>query len=142
MTLLLPHDCTAQMHRHAQATYPHECCGLLVGRLVNGDRRVERIVEMENVEPVRAHDRFAIDPLAHLRVERELRGTDASVLGFYHSHPDHPCRPSATDFEFASLWPDHAFLIVEVREREAVAQRSWVVPVGGAAFVEEPVEDV
>jgi len=86
------------------------------------------------------HDRFLLDPTVHARTYRELRGTGQDVVGYYHSHPDHPCRPSQTDFQFASLWPDHTFLIVEVRERKAVAHRSWMVPDGGDSFVEEAVE--
>ena len=139
-TVHVPADVVDQMYRHAQATYPYEACGILIGSAVNGARRVVRIVETENVEPSRQHDRFLMDPKAVLQAEREVRGTDEAVLGFYHSHPDHPCEPSQTDFAFASLWPDHAFLIVEVRDREAVACRSWVVHDAAEWFEEEPVE--
>lgn len=142
MALRMSRAVASRMHRHAQAEYPRECCGILVGRLDNGHRRVERIVEADNVEPTRVHDRFVLDPRTLFEVDRETRGTEAAIVGFYHSHPDHPCRPSATDFQFAADWPDHAFLIVEVREHVAVGCRSWVVPDGGTAFVEEPVEIV
>lgn len=141
MALVLPPTVTSQMYAHAQAEYPLEACGILVGQLANGDRRVARAVETANVEPVRGHDRFVMDTRALLRVDRETRGTAEAVVGFYHSHPDHPCEPSPTDFTFASLWPDHAFLIIEVRERVAVACRSWVVADGADWFVEEPVEE-
>ena len=139
MDVFIPDGLVDQMYRHAQATYPHEACGILVGRLETGSRRVERIVETTNVEPTRQHDRFLLDPQSLMQTMRETRGTDQTILGYYHSHPDHPAKPSATDFQFASDWPDHAFVIVEVRERVAVACRSWMVPDGADGFVEETV---
>ena len=128
------------MFRHAQAEYPREACGILVGCLDNGSRRITRTVETTNVEPTRVHDRFLMDPQGLLRTIKATRGTEEDVVGYYHSHPDHPPRPSATDLQFASDWPDHAFLIVEVRDHLAIGCRSWVVPDGGDGFVEEPVE--
>ena len=140
MSLVLPAAVASRLFRHAQAEYPREACGILVGRLDNGYRRITRTVETANVEPSRVHDRFLMDPQGLLRTIKSTRGTEDDVLGYYHSHPDHPPRPSPTDLQFASDWPDHAFLIVEVREHLAVDCRSWVVPEGADAFVEEPVE--
>lgn len=140
MVLTLPAAVASAMYLHAQAEYPREACGILVGCLEDGYRRVGRIVETANVEPTRVHDRFLMDPQSLLRTMKETRGSGEDVVGYYHSHPDHPPRPSATDLQFATGWPDHAFLIVEVREHLAIDCRSWVVPEGGTAFVEEAVE--
>ena len=140
MQLTLPAALASRMFRHAQADYPREACGILVGRVEDGRRRITRTVETANVEPTRVHDRFLMDPQGLFRTIKQTRGTPEDIVGYYHSHPDHPPRPSATDLQFASDWPDHAFLIVEVRDHLAIGCRSWVVPEGGDAFVEEPVE--
>ncbi len=140
MTLVLSQAVIDQMYRHAQADYPREACGILVGRMENGHRQVAHIVETPNIEPTRQRDRFVMDPQVLLRVFKDTRGSDQAVVGYYHSHPDHPCEPSPTDFQFAADWADHAFLIVEVRDQVAVRCRSWVVADGADWFEEEPVE--
>lgn len=140
MALQLSAALASRIYRHAQEDYPREACGILVGRREGGDRRVSAITPGANVEPTRVHDRFLLDPRTLLRVMRETRGTDTGVIGYYHSHPDHPSRPSQTDYQFASEWADHAFLIVEVRDHLAVECQSWVVSNGAAWFEEEPVE--
>jgi len=140
MTVVLPEALQARMFAHAEADYPHECCGILVGRAADERRVIEDLVEAANVREDRRADRFELDPKTLLRVTRELRGTGQDVVGYYHSHPDHPAEPSATDLEFGALWPEHAFVIVEVRSRKSVRARSWVVPDGGDAFIEELIE--
>ncbi|GAA0591314.1 M67 family metallopeptidase [Caenispirillum bisanense] len=89
----------------AAAAYPHEGCGLLAGVEEEEEEgvagRVTRVVAAANVAP-RAHDRFEIDPRAHLDLMKALRGTAERLLGHWHSHPDHPPTPSATDL--AQAW--------------------------------------
>ncbi|MFQ5915899.1 MAG: M67 family metallopeptidase, partial [Nitrospinota bacterium] len=110
------------MKRHAGRDYPYECCGFLVGRAeqagasVRGDRKVviEEALPTENMNRERAHDRYEIHPLAYKRLEDSLTGTGREILGFYHSHPDHPSRPSVTDLEFFGGWPGYIYVIVGV----------------------------
>jgi proteasome lid subunit RPN8/RPN11 len=111
---------------HAAATYPYEGCGLLIGYQAEDGARVTRALPCPNVAPqeTRTH-RFVIDPRAVLNVRRSLRGTSESVVGFFHSHPDVPAAPSATDMEYIRLWPETVWLIVPVARGEATAPRAW-----------------
>ena len=106
----------AQIVAIAERAYPEECCGLLVGRdAADGRIVVTRIVESRNVRTDRARDRFEIDPQVRITIEREWRASAERVVGHYHSHPDHPARPSATDLELA-FEPSLVWLIVGVAD--------------------------
>src|SRR4051812_3616278 len=101
--LIVPPPLLDRIRRHAMQTYPNECCGVLIGRdLVNGPRIVDELIETENVadEPERSR-RFTIDPKQLIDAERRAAETNRAVIGFYHSHPDHPARPSERDREDA-----------------------------------------
>ena len=118
--VLTPHQLAAIV-RHAEAAYPNEACGLLVGRRrARGVLRVGRVAESENVAKGRRRDSFEIDPALRFEVERELRETGGEIVGHYHSHPDHPARPSARDLAQA-YEPEFAWLIVGVAAGEASA---------------------
>lgn len=104
----------------AEATYPEECCGLLIGRGGGGQALVVSDVEpTRNVAPCRRHDRFEVDPQARFDLMRRLSGRDERIVGHYHSHPDHPALPSARDLEMA-FEPDLIWLIVSVIRGRAV----------------------
>jgi proteasome lid subunit RPN8/RPN11 len=106
----------AQIVAIAERTYPEECCGLLVGHdAADGRIVVARIVESRNIRSDRARDRFEIDPQVRITVERELRTSAERVVGHYHSHPDHPARPSPTDLDMA-FEPSLVWLIVGVAD--------------------------
>ncbi len=103
----------------AERAYPDECCGLLVGRDdPDGRIIVSRLVESRNMRTDRAHDRFEIDPQVRIAIEIELRGQAERVVGHYHSHPDHPAQPSATDLELA-FEPSLVWVIVGVADGRA-----------------------
>ena len=126
-----------EMLAHAKADYPHECCGLMIGRFDRDDdmRWVSRVERARNLNTERAHDRFELDPLDFLRVERALADSDDEIVGFYHSHPDHPPRPSATDA--ARAFEVYSYIIVGVQHRERTLARSWRFAESRAAFDEE-----
>lgn len=109
---------------HAEADYPHECGGLLLGHL-NGELKtvVERL-RMENTaaEETR-HDRVLIDPRALMLAERNARKKGLDVIGYYHSHPDDEAIPSQFDLDHAL--PVWSYIIVSVRERIVVDWHSW-----------------
>ncbi len=119
----------------AEAAYPEEACGLLVGRrAADGAVRVSRVEASANVaEPPRTR-RFEVDPRLRLRLERDLRDGQDSVVGVYHSHPDGSAGPSATDramiFEPAMVW-----LITAVAGGHAGATTGWRPTADGAAFL-------
>lgn len=121
---------------HAVASYPDECCGFLLG--VDGETRVvTQVRQAENIEGTSRSRRFTIDPKDILRVERELRGTETLLLGFYHSHPDHPAVPSATDTERA--WPWYTYIIHSVRGGKPGEVRAWRLDEGERVFKEEAI---
>lgn len=137
--LLLDRGCTESIREHGRRQYPQECCGFLVGRL--GERReVGLAVPARNVheEAERRRDRFTIDPRDFMLADREARRRGLEIVGFYHSHPDHPARPSATDAEWAH--PVYSYLILSVLQGEPDELTSWQFEDG--AFRSEPFEEV
>ena len=120
----------------AERAFPEECCGLLIGHdRTGGIVAVTRIVDSPNVRRDRARDRFEIDPKIRFAVERELRDGMDRVVGHYHSHPDHPARPSATDLEMA-FEPSLIWVIVGVEAGRAAAVAAFKIAAGGDAFDE------
>lgn len=114
--LTITPELRAHIEAHALETYPHECCGVIVGR-VNGDgREGVEAHRTGNLNTERAHDRFDLDPKDFNRIDREAREKGLDIVGIYHSHPDHPARPSETDL--AAAWPGYSYIIVAVNEGE------------------------
>jgi proteasome lid subunit RPN8/RPN11 len=108
-----------------EASFPGECCGLLVGQDVGGmDVRVSRVVASPNLQADARDDRFEVDPQIQFDLMRALRGTAERIVGHYHSHPNHPARPSKTDaaklFDTEMIW-----LITAVANGKAVETRAF-----------------
>lgn len=95
--ITIPKNAVDLMRIEALAAFPAECCGLLVGHEAGDDAYVTRMVPSENILAGAGNDRFEIDPGVRLRLQRELRGTNEDIIGFYHSHPNGSAVPSATD---------------------------------------------
>src|ERR671935_1839111 len=104
--------------RHGQETYPHECCGALVG--MNG--RIVDTVPLPNTTEEGPRRRFLVRPSDYRLAERRASELGGELLGFYHSHPDHPARPSQYDLDHA--WPTFAYVIVSVAADSNSARRS------------------
>ena len=109
----------AAIRQHGQETYPHECCGALVGR----DGFVTAIVALPNTTDEGPRRRFMVRPSDYQLAERRATELGGELLGFYHSHPDHPARPSQYDLDHA--WPTFAYIIVAVASRVAEAMTVW-----------------
>ena len=120
--LISPQDLES-ISRHGEASYPKECCGFLIGRAGDEAIRVERVLPAIDDGQGRRSDRFTIHPETVLAVHKEARAAGLDVVGFYHSHPDHPARPSGLDREDA--WPGVSYVIVSVVGGRAVETRSW-----------------
>lgn len=144
--LLLTSRQLSQIVAQAERTYPEECCGILVGSSTAATApggparfRVVQLIEADNQrEEASRHNRYVIDPLELLRAQKSARAQDLEVLGYYHSHPDHPSAPS--DFDRDHAWPNTSYLIVSVREGKARDHRSWRLLDDRSAFAEEPVQ--
>ena len=123
----IAHGLLDAIHAEARAAYPGECCGLLAGRKgADGALTVTRVVTSPNVALPPAPDRFEVDPQVRLRLMRELAETSESVIGHYHSHPDHPAEPSDTDIDMA-FEPDLVWMIVAVKNGTPEDTRAWRV---------------
>ena len=130
----LTHAHLQAIERSAEAAYPEEACGLLVGRCAPGEGYWVGAVEASaNVaEPPRTR-RFEVDPKLRLRLERELRESPDSVIGVYHSHPNGSAEPSETDRSMI-FEPDMAWLITAVVDGKAGATTGWRPTKDGSAF--------
>jgi proteasome lid subunit RPN8/RPN11 len=121
--------------RHAELTYPEECCGFLLGEESAGATRVDRIVGAANERRDNRHNRFVMSPETVLAAHKEARAAGLAVVGYYHSHPDHPAEPSEFDREHA--WPGLSYLIVSVHGGRVDGARSWRLRDDRERFEEE-----
>jgi proteasome lid subunit RPN8/RPN11 len=113
------------LRQHAEETYPHECCGVLLGRFEDdGTRTVTSTARAGNTRTDSAHNRYNIDPRELVRIQREARDRGEDILGFYHSHPDHPARWSSTDLAEAH-WLGCSYVITGVEKGKAVLTNSF-----------------
>jgi proteasome lid subunit RPN8/RPN11 len=129
----------ASIYSHGESTFPEECCGVMIGRALGDDRYevVEIIAATNEREDESRHNRFLISPQILLQAQRDSRARGLDVLGYYHSHPDHPARPSEFDREHA--WPGTSYLIVSVLSGRVADCRSWRLRADRTAFEEETV---
>lgn len=112
-----------RIREHARIAYPNECCGVLLGKEVSGRKLVAEARELENAQGESPRNRYFIAPEAVLENDRYARQKGLEILGFYHSHPDHPPLPSAYDLENA--WPWFSYLIVAVNQGNPGEAASW-----------------
>ena len=130
------------IRRHGEETYPHECCGVLLGRSIDGVNEVEDAVRAGNTRTDSAHNRYHIAPQELVRVQRQGRERSLDIVGFYHSHPDHPAQWSRTDFAEAH-WLGCSYVITSVQQGVAQDTNSFLLTgtsEENKAFENEPVE--
>jgi proteasome lid subunit RPN8/RPN11 len=117
--LSLPLAAGAAIRRHGEQTYPHECCGALIG----SGTQVFAAVPLANTTEEGPRRRFLVRPSDYRFAEQQAANAGAELLGFYHSHPDHPARPSQYDLDHA--WPTFAYVIVSVQQGTAADMSVW-----------------
>ena len=152
---------------HGAEGYPHEICGIMIGPRVEGqtrnrgerlaepssgsghrssdfvgtpDREVTEVKRARNIVVERARDRYEIDPRDHIRIQREADAAGLDIVGYYHSHPDHPAQASRFDTERA--WAGYVYLIVAVHDGKPVDANAFVTDNDGGPFHSEPIEIV
>ena len=127
---------------HAESTYPEECCGLLLGKFTSDRKELlevrptenawqeqnarelgQELAASETIAPLTKESRYIIKPAEMLRVIKEARSRDLSLIGVYHSHPDHPAIPSECDRQLA--WPEYSYIIVSVPQGKAGEILTW-----------------
>lgn len=111
---------------HGEETYPHECCGALLGRPGEQGWVVTDSIRAGNTRTDSAHNRYNIAPIELVRIQRSAREKGLEIAGFYHSHPDHPAQWSPTDFAEAH-WLGCSYVITAVAKGEATATNSFLL---------------
>ncbi|HKO20391.1 MAG TPA: M67 family metallopeptidase, partial [Acidobacteriaceae bacterium] len=130
------------LRAHGEETYPHECCGVLLGKAGADGNHVHKIVRAGNTRTDRAHDRYNIAPEELIRVQRQARQLGLDIVGFYHSHPDHPAQWSKTDFEEAH-WVGCSYIITNIDKGKATVTNSFLLTGTGEEdkkFLDEQVD--
>ncbi len=125
-TLRLPCTVYEALRAHGEETYPHECCGALLGQPAEDGWQVTAAVRAGNTRTDSAHNRYQIAPIELVKIEREARQQGLEIAGFYHSHPDHPAQWSVTDFAEAH-WLGCCYVITEVAGGKAAATNSFLL---------------
>jgi proteasome lid subunit RPN8/RPN11 len=137
--IVIPPDILRQIHAHGESAYPEEGAGLLLGAADSDHKRVSVMMALSNAcEQAARHNRYLITPQDMLRGEQEAQRLGLDVLGVFHSHPDHPNRPSDFDREWAMPW--YSYVITSVQSGQAVESRSWRLEEDRSAFIEEQIE--
>jgi proteasome lid subunit RPN8/RPN11 len=122
------------MTESAIGGYPAEVCGILVGRETDGTGTVVRVVPTRNAATADSDRRYEIPPADLVHEQRASRDAGMRILGFYHSHPDHPAVPSAHDLDLA--WPEYVYVIVPVAGGRADSPRGWQLTGNRSGFTE------
>ena len=122
-TIYLHESLAAQIHAHASETYPNECCGALIGSDEDGGREVLQVFRLTNRRDDSPKNRFSISAEDVLAAEGAARKGGLSLLGWYHSHPDHPSAPSKYDQDHA--WPWYSYMILSIEKGLPKQLSSW-----------------
>lgn len=147
MALEIERGLLKEIGEHGARAYPNECCGALLGVATeSGEKRVRELLPLDNRrEGEAARTRFLVTADDYRWLEREARAKGLDILGFYHSHPDHPARPSEFDREHALPW--YSYIVVRVARRgagqaggEPQETTNWVLAEDRSRFLEEPMQ--
>jgi proteasome lid subunit RPN8/RPN11 len=141
MSLTITAEVLKQIHAHGEAAYPHEGAGLLLGRVQGEVKQVEAILPLENAREESArHNRYLLTAEDYMQAEQQAAGMGLDVLGVFHSHPDHPNRPSQFDQDWAMPW--FSYIITSVMAGKATESRSWLLVEDHTAFEEEAITEI
>ena len=142
MALNIPQPLYDQLRAHGEETYPNECCGILLGRSDADTLHVHHLIRAGNTRTDSAHNRYNIAPQELIAAQREARKQGLDIVGFYHSHPDHPAQWSPTDFAEAH-WFNCAYVITAIAKGQAQTTNSFLLTgtsEDNKAFTPQPIE--
>ncbi len=137
MSLKISTGLLQRIREHGRTAYPHECCGLLLGNANHSVKSVTGLKPVANSREDSPQNRYLISPHDWLEAESETRKAGLDIIGVYHSHPDHPPRPSEFDREHAFPW--YSYVIVSITGGQAGELRSWLLRDDRSAFEPEEV---
>lgn len=136
--LYIPDEILAKIHRHGEQAYPEEGAGLMLGREADGRREVFDILPLTNSrEDDARHNRYLITAEDMLAGEMEAMRLGMDIVGVFHSHPDHPNRPSEFDRDWALPW--YSYVITSIQQGKQAGSRSWRLAEDRSAFSEEAI---
>jgi proteasome lid subunit RPN8/RPN11 len=141
MSLTISQALYDQLRTHGEEIYPNECCGIMLGRADGDALTVTQLLRAGNTRTDSAHNRYHIAPQELIAAQREGRKQGLDIVGFYHSHPDHPAQYSITDFEEAH-WFGCAYVITAIAHGKATLTNSFLLTGTGEddkAFVDQPI---
>jgi proteasome lid subunit RPN8/RPN11 len=138
--LTIAEELLRQIEAHGVETFPHECCGALLGRDQEEGREVLALLPLANRRNDSPRNRFEVTPGDVLLAEKTARQKKIDLIGWYHSHPNAPARPSEFDREHA--WPWYSYIIVSIQDGAPTAMTSWRLKDDRAAYDSETIESV
>jgi proteasome lid subunit RPN8/RPN11 len=138
MSLYVTRGVLDEIRRHAETGYPNEVCGLLLGRGLAEDRHAREVFRLDNERADSRENRYSVSGESMFRAERYAASAGLDVVGYYHSHPNAPARPSAYDLDHAT-WPGISYPIVAVAAGISGDLKSWSLADDRAAFLEEAI---
>jgi len=136
--LQIREDLLSRIQTHGVQTYPHECCGALLGRDANSAREILDLLPLANRRDDSPRNRFQLSAEDVLLAEKTAREKNLELIGWYHSHPDAPARPSEFDREHA--WPWYSYIIVSIQKGAPRDTTSWRLQDDRSAYDPEPIE--
>jgi proteasome lid subunit RPN8/RPN11 len=137
MNVILPDHLTNEIRTQGESVFPHECCGFLFGQEDERTRTFSEIRPAENSREENRERRFEITPQAFMQAERYAAQNNLALLGFYHSHPNHPAKPS--EYDLAHAWPRYSYVIVSVMDGQSAELTSWILNEDRTAFINQPL---
>ena len=141
-SLHIPQPLYDELRAHGEETYPHECCGILLGKSTDDALTVHELIRAGNTRTDSAHNRYNIAPEELIAAQRHARKSGLDIVGFYHSHPDHPAQYSPTDFAEAH-WLGCAYVITAIEQGRAALTNSFLLTgttEDDKAFTNQPIE--
>jgi proteasome lid subunit RPN8/RPN11 len=136
--LIMTSELAGQIKLHSSNSYPNECCGALLGAELASEREVLQVMQLANERHDSPHNRFSITPKDVMEVQKKADTAGLEVIGWYHSHPDHPAEPSEYDREHA--WPNYSYIIVSVNNQIPQQMTSWRLTEDRGKFEQEEVD--
>ena len=137
MILILTDQDQKIIFQHLEECYPEEGCGFLVGKFSGQEKSVLEIHPVKNTKQETRERRYFIDPKDFMEVEVKARKQNLEIVGIYHSHPDHPSKPS--EFDRTHAWPWYSYVVVAVEKGRSKELTSWVLSEDSKKFIPEEI---